>query len=280
MSARSPSLTVPAVLFRRDPVALIGIVLSVALSVALDLTNAASGVESLLAALAGSTLALMLDSLVRAERRFQLRRVLDAAPWFGDAVYPLAESSHEIQRLYPHSAIIAETRHRFERLREDLAELSRGRIERDGTDYHYLLEPSLHVRHRIEAVTNLVPENGRLAWWEGDDGRQYWRTNLDALARGVRITRIFTYQEMTPELERIIAEQRAAGVEAIAIPREHVPESLQMNFVIWDDGQAWEARLNARGAIVANIYTVNQHDLARLRTAFRRLLTGAARGAG
>jgi hypothetical protein len=52
-----------------DPVALVGIVMSVAMSLLLDVTDAASGVESLLAGLAGSTLSLVLDSLVRAERR-------------------------------------------------------------------------------------------------------------------------------------------------------------------------------------------------------------------
>ena len=60
-----------------DPVALIGITLSIALSVALDLTNAASGVESLLAGLMGITISLRVDSLARAERRFHLRTLLD-----------------------------------------------------------------------------------------------------------------------------------------------------------------------------------------------------------
>jgi hypothetical protein len=274
---QSTSTTVPAVLFRRDPVAVVGVLLSVTLSIALDVTNAASGVESLLAGLAGTTLALMLDSIVRAERRFQLRRAVESAPWFGDVVYALADSAQEIERAYRDTHIITEARNRFQRLREDLADLSRGRIERDGSDYHYLLEPSLHVQHRIDAVTNIGPESGRLGWWDERIGQRYWRANLDAIARGVRITRIFTYDVMTPTLERIVDEQRRAGVIAYALPRDMVSESLQMNFVIWDNNEAWEARLNARGTIVANIYTLNQHDLVRLRTAFQRLLVIAAR---
>jgi hypothetical protein len=270
-------MSVVDVLFRRDPVALVGILISVVLSVALDVTNVASGVESLLAALGGTTLALVLDSLVRAERRFELRRVLDVAPWFGEAVRPLAESTRQIEQLYPRSLITTETRERFEQLHVELDGLTRGRIERDGTDYRYLIEPSSRARYRIDAVTNIVPESGRLAWWEDDIGRHYWRTNLDALARGVRIRRIFTYLDMTPELEQLIEEQRAAGVETMALPRATVSEALQMNLVIWDSVHAWEARLNARGAIVANIYTVNQHDVARLQAGFERLTMSGTR---
>ena len=272
-------MSITSILLRRDPVAVVGTVLSLALSIALDLTGAASGVESLLAALGGITVALLLDSIVRAERRFQLRQMVEMTPWFGRAVHPLAQGAREIEQLYPGSLIVAETREKFERLREDLADLSRGRIERDGSDYRYLIEPSLRVRYRIEAVTNIGLESDRLAWWEDDIGRHYWQTNLNALARGVRITRIFTYVEMTPALARIIDEQSAAGVETIVLPHHSVSEALQMNFTVWDDGSAWEARLNARGAIVANIYTVNTHDVARLRAAFQRLTLAAAHGA-
>jgi hypothetical protein len=51
-----------------DPVALIGISLSIVGSILLDLTNTATGVESFLAGLMGITISLVLDSTVRAER--------------------------------------------------------------------------------------------------------------------------------------------------------------------------------------------------------------------
>jgi hypothetical protein len=259
------------VLLRGDPVALVGILLSVAVSLTLDLTNAATGPESLLAGLAGSTLALVLDSIVRAEQRFQLRSALDAAPWLGEVIQPIAESTREIVKRYPDTLLVQEAQHRYDHLRENLADLSRGRMERDGSDYQYLILPTTLARRNVRAVTNIGPDSDRLAWWREEIGRHYWEVNLAALARGVRITRVFAYEEMTPELEALISQQESAGVEAIRVIRRRVPEEMQINFAVWDDTSAWRARLNAGGTIVANIYTINPIDVNRLLGYFNRL---------
>ncbi|GAA2399325.1 hypothetical protein Cme02nite_08190 [Catellatospora methionotrophica] len=265
-------MTLAGILLRRDPVALIGTLLSLGLSLALDVTGAASGVESLLAALGGITLAFVLDSIVRAERRFQLRETVEATPWFGDAIHPLAASARKIDQLYPGSHVSAEARLRFEQLAENLADLTRGRFEREGSDYTYLIQPTLQAQLTIEAVTNILPGNNRLDWWEASDGREYWQANLDAIAQGVRITRIFTHAGMSHRLEQLIEAQRAAGVHVVVLARAEVPEALQMNFTVWDGRHAWEARLNAAGTVVANIYTVNPTDVSRMRAAFDRLV--------
>lgn len=258
-------------LLRGDPVALVGIMLSVAMSLTLDLTNTATGPESLLAGLSGSTLALVLDSIVRAERRFHLRSALEAAPWFGEVIQPIAESTRDIVKRYPNTLLVQEAQHRYDHLRENLAELSRGRLERDGSDYHYLILPTTRARHHLRAVTNIGPDSDRLAWWREEIGRRYWEANLAALASGVRVTRVFAYAEMTPDLEALIGQQESAGVEAIRVTRRLVPEELQINFVVWDETSAWQARLNAGGSIVANIYTINPHDVTRLLGYFNRL---------
>ena len=78
-----------------DPVALVGITLSITLSVVLDLSNAASGVESLLAGLMGITISLLVDSLARAERRFHLRTLLDGPPWLVRTTTELAGAMRE-----------------------------------------------------------------------------------------------------------------------------------------------------------------------------------------
>jgi hypothetical protein len=265
------------ILLRGDPVALVGIVMSVAMSLLLDVTDAASGVESLLAGLAGSTLSLVLDSLVRAERRFQLRSALEAAPWFGEAIQPIAECTRDIVKRYPNTLIVAEAQQRYDNLRESLAELSRGRVERDGTDYHYLMVSTDQARQSIQAVTNIAPGSDRLAWWRDDIGRHYWEANLAALARGVRITRVFAYTELTPPLEALIREHADAGVETIGVLRRRISEELQMNFVVWDGCSAWEARLNASGSIVANIFTINPHEVTRLLGYFKRLSLATSR---
>src|SRR5438045_4532931 len=80
-----------------DPVALIGITLSIVTSIVLDLTNAASPAESFLACLMGITISLVLESTVRAERRFRIRDMIEATPWLGDVLVPLAAATSDVE---------------------------------------------------------------------------------------------------------------------------------------------------------------------------------------
>jgi hypothetical protein len=253
-----------------DPIAIVGIALSIVVSLVLDLTNAATGVESFLACLMGITIALVVDANARAERRFRMRNMIEAAPWLGLVLGPLVEFATEIERRYPGTPVGAEARLRFERLHDDLDDLRRGRIARGRYDFEHLLASTRGCRHTLRAVTNVMPEAARgLEWWTSDIGRQYWEVNLAALARGVRIERIFAYTELTAELRDLVAVQRRAGVRVGLAPARGLDPALRFNLAIWDDTSAWEARLNAGGEIAGNVFTINDRDLGRLGEAFR-----------
>src|SRR5436305_9975449 len=260
-----------------DPIALVGMALSIVVSIVLDLTNAASGVESFLACLMGITISLVLDATVRAERRFRMRDLIEATPWLGDLLMPLVTTTIDIERQYTGTPIAAEARIRYARLGDQLDELRHGRIVRPGADYEYLLASTHRCRYTLDAVTNVVagPSARGVGWWASDIGRRYWQANLDALGR-VRMTRIFIYTTMTAELQELMAEQERAGVRVGQVPADAIDPALRLNLAIWDGASAWEARLNAGGEIVGNLYTVNRGDLARLSEAF----TACARAAG
>ncbi|MGC9670002.1 hypothetical protein ACNTMW_26100 [Planosporangium sp. 12N6] len=254
-----------------DPVALVGIALSIVVSIVLDLTNAASGVESFLACLMGITISLILDSTVRAERRFRMRDMIEATPWLGDVFVPLATATADIERRYGGTSVVAEARRRYVRLGEQLDELSHGRIVRPRGDYEHLLAATRACGRTLQAVTNVLaqlPGHG-LGWWTSDVGRHYWQANLDALDNGVRIKRIFVYTTMTTELDKMVAEQESAGVHVGLVQADALDPVLWHNFTIWDGTSAWEARLNAGGEIVGNIFTVNEADLTRLSKTFQ-----------
>jgi hypothetical protein len=74
---------------------------------------------------------------------------------------------------------------------------------------------------------------------------------------------------LTDELSRVAAEQEEAGVVVGLVPADAVAPALWHNLAVWDGATAWEARLNATGEIVGNIFTVNETDLARLHQAFQ-----------
>jgi hypothetical protein len=254
-----------------DPIAMVGIGLSIVVSAVLDLTGLASGPESLLAALMGTTLSLVLDSIVRSERRFRLRGALEAAPWFSGKIFPIADRVTEIVREYPESLVVSEAIQKFEQLHDELDELRRGRIVRGRNDATYLMAAVGSCQTTMVAATNFVahrPGEGGLDWWASDIGLHYWQANIEAMRRGVRITRIFTYAEMTTELESLVSQQRDAGVRLGLLRRGLVDPALHLNFVVFDGAGAWEARMNAHGEIAANIFTVNAFDIGRIRSAF------------
>ena len=119
-------------------------------------------------------------------------------------------------------------------------------------------------------MTNVYPNSpGEPGWWDTEVGKHYWRANIIALQRGVKITRIFIYSDMTDALAGVIKTQGDAGVNVGLVKHRNLDASLHLNFAIWDGKKAWEARMNAKGEIVENLFSVNRNDIDRLSRAFR-----------
>lgn len=253
-----------------DPVALIGIALSVFLSVTLDLTNAATGVESLLAGLMGITISLVVDSLARAERRFHLRTLLDGPPWLVRATPQLVGAVREAAEQHAGTRVAAEARRRYEEFRLEMEQLAAGRIIRRGDDDEDLVGATRDCTRQLIGLTNVMPRvSGELSWWRGDVGRRYWEANLAALARGVQITRIFLYATLTDELSELVERQRRAGVRVGLLPLGMVSPHLHVNLAVWDGSSCWEARMTAHGEISENQFSVNRSDVERLTRIFQ-----------
>ncbi|MCO1599698.1 hypothetical protein M8C17_31525 [Micromonospora sp. RHAY321] len=252
-----------------DPVALVGILLSISLSVTLDLTNAATGVESLLAGLMGTTISLLVDSLARAERRFHLRTLLEGPPWLVHAVPEVVTGTREAVERHPGTRVAEEARRRFERFRAQTEQLRAGRIVRPGDDCQDLLGGTRDCVRRLDAVTNVMPRaSGELSWWRSDIGRHYWAANVEALGRGVRITRVFLHAGLTDELTELVRAQRRAGVRVGLLPWGVVDASRHVNLTVWDGTACWEGVMSAHGEITENQFSVNAADLARLTDVF------------
>lgn len=252
-----------------DPVAVTGIGLSITLSVALDVTGAASGVESLLAGLLGTTISLLVDSMARAERRFELRALVAGTPWMNEALGPIVAGTREAIERFPRTPVEAEARSRFDRFRVETEHLRTGRIIRPGEDYRDLAGGVRDCAARFDAMANVAPRAGEPSWWSTDFGRYYWSLNLEALARGVRISRIFGYHTYTDELRELVENQRRAGVRVGLLPYGTVDRSLDLNLAIWDGTSVWQGRTGPHGEISENVLSVNPDDLDRLVTAYR-----------
>lgn len=253
-----------------DPVALIGITLSIFLSVTLDLTNAATGVESLLAGLMGITISLLVDSLARAERRFHLRTLLDGPSWLVRATPQLAGAVREAAERHAGTRVAVEAQRRYEEFRLEAEQLAAGRIIRPGDDDEDLIGATRGSTRELVGLTNVMPRaSGEMSWWRGEVGRRYWEANVAALARGVRITRIFIYATLGDELTELVEKQRRVGVRVGLLPFGAVSQHLHVNLTVWDGSSCWEARMTAHGEISENQFSVNPADVDRLTRIFR-----------
>ena len=256
---------------RAGPILIGGLVLSSVLAVALRATGAATGVEALLAGLAAGTAALVLDGTVRAERRFRLRDAVESADWLPGAVAALAGSSRAILTDHPAPEVVREARRRLLAVTDDFAELARGRVGRPPGDDELLLAGTRACHRRLTALTEIPAGPTGLRWWRGEAGQRYWAANLEALGRGVAITRVFVCDRadrLDRDLAALIAEQREAGVRTLVAARADLLASPYADLVLWDGRRAWEPRLNAVGEVVGSVFTVNEQDLLRLAEAF------------
>ncbi|MDN3356234.1 hypothetical protein [Actinomadura sp. DC4] len=274
---RVPKSGIVSLVRNADPIALVGVFVSCGLSVALDLTGAASGVESLLAGLMGTTLSLVLDASARAERRYRLRQALEAADWLPGLVTRTAAATADIVRRYPGSALEAEAQRQIRAAAEELEELGRGRMIRPRHDYEQLMAGIEGCRETVDAVTNTISEPH---WWTSYWARRYWAANEAALSRGVRIRRVFVYDLLTPDLTALVEEQRLAGVQVALVQSGAVDAALHLNYAVWDERSAWQGQMNAQAELVGNVCIFNRHEVDRLSRGFRQCWAVADRRPG
>ena len=110
-----------------------------------------------------------------------------------------------------------------------------------------------------------------LDWWLQPVGRQYWQAQLEALARGVAIRRVFIYQTWTAGLDALAREQAEAGVAVRRIHNDRLPPNLRIITAIWDGTCGHELSYTAGGDATADSFTVSPPDLERLTRQFEAI---------
>jgi hypothetical protein len=222
--------------------------------------------------LAGMTLSAAIDLIDRAE----YADVFRAPTWLRSEV---ARVGHLSQQVLGHrvDTLDAELRAVVTRAVGDIEQLANGRMERSGSDTRHMLVLTAEARRRISGVTNVTRRGGasRVDWWSSDFGQRYWRANVEALARGVVVERVFVYEQLDDQLQAIAEEQRRAGVAVHLIDAAAVAPQYRANVVVWDDRCAWEARMDAYANITGNLYSYSPLDVRRCGDVVATLLVQA-----
>ena len=256
------------------PSLVVGTLLSVVSAFLLLLFDVTDFGLSFAIGLGGTTLAAAVDLIDRSEYADVFR-----APWW--LRQEVARIGQSAQRVLAHGvdALDEELRAVVTRAAGDIELLANGRMERDASDTRHLLVLTTTARRRIAGVTNVSQRDGasRLDWWTSDFGRRYWQANVDALARGVVIDRVFVYELLDEALEAIAEEQRRAGVCVYLMPAADVAPQYRANVVVWDDRCTWEARMDAYANITRNMFSYSPLDVTRCGDIVETLLVQARR---
>ncbi|PRX64713.1 hypothetical protein B0I32_10874 [Nonomuraea fuscirosea] len=258
-----------------DPVLIIGTALSVLLGVIFYVREDTAQGLALVAGLIGGVITLQVQTLLREKRRVdhetkvgQMVATIEKIPWLPDLMLPMLRAAKHVEREYAATPAVDACRAAFEDCLRTLADLERGHFRSTYGDNAVFQRLIGQTKHTMCATS--VPSVD-LDWWNEPVGRQYWQAQLDALARGVTIRRVFIYKEWTAELDSLAREQLAAGVKVLKVRAERLPPALRVISGLWDGTCGHELSYTAAGEAVYDTFTVSPPDLERLMTQFEMI---------
>ncbi|MFI6787956.1 hypothetical protein ACIBG4_11560 [Nonomuraea sp. NPDC050383] len=261
--------------FAVDPVLIVGTGLSVLLGVIFYVREDTAQALGTVAGLIGGVITLQIQSLIQDRRRVehetrvgQMVSTIDRIPWMTDLMEPMLRAAKHVERDYKGTPAEDACRAAFEECLRTLADLERGHFRAPYGDNEVFLRLIAQAREHI-CVTSVPAVD--LTWWRQPVGRQYWRAQLDALARGVKIRRVFIYHEWTDDLDALAREQLAAGVQVRRVQVDRLPPPMRVITGLWDGACGHELSYTAAGEAVHDTFTVSPPDLERLMRQFEMI---------
>lgn len=258
-----------------DPVLLIGTGLSVLLGVIFYVREDTAQALGTVAGLIGGVITLQVQTLLREKRRVDhetrvghMVSTIEKIPWLPDMMEPMLRAAKHVEREYQGTPAEDACRAAFEECLRTLADLERGHFRAPYGDNAVFLRLIEQAQESM-CVTSVPGVD--LGWWQQPVGRQYWRAQLTALARGVVIRRVFIYHEWTDELDALAREQQRAGVKVRRVQIDRLPPPMRVISGLWDGTCGHELSYTAAGEAVYDTFTVSPPDLERLMRQFEMI---------
>jgi hypothetical protein len=265
-----------------DPILIIGLLVAVAVGVAAGFLGGHLGVLlGIMITLLASVLTFQIDTLLRIERRHRegedgsrILHLLEEQPELIPVIRSISEAAAEIFDQDDEPVFIAAAQMQLESLVHGLNELRLGTLRVGLGDAELMEEALPALKVALQATTHLHTD---LEWWESPTGRRYWAENIEALKRGVQITRVFfgSEREVDDRWLNIAREQASAGVDVLIVDPSDVSPDLCINMVVFDHRLVHEVLTNNDGCPVAYTYDRNPAAIARAREKMRRLRSHA-----
>ncbi|NUR89315.1 MAG: hypothetical protein HOY71_34970 [Nonomuraea sp.] len=258
-----------------DPVLVVGTILSVLLGVIFYVREDTAQALGTVAGLIGGVITLQIQTLLKEKRRIDhetrvghMVSTIEKIPWLPDLMEPMLRAAKHVEREYGGTPAEDACRVAFEECLRTLADLERGHFRAPYGDNGVFLK--LITQSRESMCVTSVPAVD-LTWWREPVGRQYWQAQVEALARGVVIRRVFIYTDWNEDLDDLAREQMAAGVKVRRVQVDRLPPAQRVITGIWDSSCGHELSYTAGGEAVHDTFTVSAPDLERLRYQFEMI---------
>jgi hypothetical protein len=219
---------------------LLGVVATVVLTVVVALVTGTTASLSIVIALLGLAVTLILDLISRVERR---QETTSMAFRIAEAIEKMPDTAPDLEKAVLLASEVAEGGggKRFRdaltqaarEFRDELDALSKGDL-RVHIGSGSILSEETDITHTTIRATSVVTVDE--AWWNSEAGKAYAQASAAAMRREVSITRIYIFDgEPSPRMQSLMKEQRALGTHVYAIDVADVPTELRINIVIFDE---------------------------------------------
>ena len=123
-------------------------------------------------------------------------------------------------------------------------------------------EVSRKAEKSIKA-TDLGPNT--FSWWRSADGQEFIRSNVEAVRRKVKVTRVFI-QPITVlrEAKDVLKKQASEGIEVLVAQPEELPKELYQDYVIVDDRVISVTEFDGSGEPNEEKISIDQVDVQRM----------------
>lgn len=248
-----------------DPIIATGIIFSVAVAMIMVIIGQDSAL-SLLCGLITTTITLMIDVIARLEE--SETNILKSSA-LGTSVSSDPSLLSSIRQIV--DDYLAVKSHRYKVFSQEATQT----LENCRNVLHGLIEGHMTVnpfsqftfgRSGIDEIRDsmVTVQYATPSYWRTRHGEKYWQSNLAAMKRGVKITRIWLQnQEVLYNYRDIMELQENAGIQVLVALLDDVPHELHEDYLIADRDMLVKQELTLDGLAKAEITTVDPVEVQR-----------------
>lgn len=257
-----------------DPVIIIGTLISVFIATVLYITEI-DPIASFSFGLLGIAVSLLIDltarvtSLeIRTLKTLNLSQKLLKDRWFFNRLVNLIAAWEKLNNEnYP--SLFTELAHlHFQNIHDELIEIASGSMTADATDFRMLTILVSEAQKTLKGTSIVTAD----FWEQNPVGQNYWRLNVEALGRGVKITRIFIIKEITPKFKALMKKMLDKGVRIYYILENEVPPELCVDFVVSDENLVVKSELTPELIPRRHCISSKREDVLEASSNFDRLM--------